>query len=893
MFYSTFYSLLLVIAPFGLLVAAEEEVYFQDIVQDAFQATLQEIVEKRCASEEGGAFQKPSQKGAQEKVQKPSQAVVQESSQVSAQMPFQERGQSLPQEDIQRLSQEKVQEIVQKPLQGEELVQGADKQSPQKVPSRPYTTQMLNKAPAETGQILDEISASSSSCYGQSVISKPLDRKRVQQGTSPSQEPSRSTEQEQQCKEFPINIKKPLVGSDDEKTACPEGYTVNFEDVPVVQLIRFISQIAEMNFVYDSKDLKDVKITIVSDEPASVKDLMASLLQVLRMNNLSVVEQGTNVLIYKDQALAKVSTIITDDNAKTAGNTPVVTRVFRLYNLSPNKVSTIIRPLLSKDAIVEESPETRHLIVSDITVNVNKIAELLTALDTPNAALDIAEYQVKSAYPAVLVTYAKEILAPLAQNNPIQFIAQPSAHKIFVVSTPYLIAKAMHVLCSLDLPEITEATDVPPSHVAGNNFYVYKLKYRSGKAIAQAIRDIGANLRYMSSSSVDLISVIYSIQWIEANNSLVISGTQEAVSKVSKLIDDLDVAPKQVYIEVLIIDTTIANSLGFGVEWIALAKEQNKLAFASGFLNPPPTTAPAASLTGLPQAPLFGGARNAMNSPPPNPSRGGAPGTGGDVPLTQGFGLGIVGNIIKHNGTNFLTLGALVTALEADSDTTIVLNPRIMAQDTYEANFFVGQNIPYQTTSTIVRDTGSVTQNLQYEDIGVQLRVTPHIGPNNMVTLQIDQAVSDVVSPTATIASVGQGPTLLLAPTTSKTLATTRVHVPDGCFLVMSGHIRDMLSLSRSGIPCLGTLPLVGPAFSTTVEARTKRNLIMFLRPCVVSDAEDGVNLTNKEGYDFNWESDPSSVETCPPKRAPEWESCENPPPGGDKGWGVEALFKP
>lgn len=683
------------------------------------------------------------------------------------------------------------------------------------------------------------------------------------------------------CEDVQYTLKKGLIGEERKKECpqgVPEGYTVNFEDVNVDQLIRFISQIAGINFVYDSKDLKGIKVTIVSDEPASVDDLMASLLQILRMNNLSVVEQGRNVLIYRDQSLAKVSTVVTDENLGQTGNVPVVTRVFRLYNLSPEKVSNIIRPLLSKDAIVEESPETRHLIVSDITVNVNKIAELLTALDTPNAALDIAEYQVKSAYPAVLVTYAKEIMGPLAQDNPIQFIAQPSAHKIFIVSTPYLISKALHVLCSLDLPEITEASDISPAHVAGNTFFVYKLKYRPGREIAQALRDIGANLRYMSSSNVDLISVIYSIQWIEANNSIVLSGTQEAVDKVKKLIDDLDIAPKQVYIEVLIIDTTIANSLTFGVEWVALANEQNKLAFASGFLNDPPTTAPTSGLTGTNQAPLYGGARSAMSSPPPNAARGGQPGTGGDVPLTSGFGLGIVGNILRHNGQNFLTLGALVSALETDADTIIVLNPRIMVQDTYEANFFVGRNIPYQTTSTIVRDTGSVTQNLQYEDIGVQLRVVPHIGPNNIVTLRIDQAVSEVVSSTSTIASVGQGPTLLLAPQTTKTLATTRVHVPDGCFLVMSGHIRDQMTCAKRGIPCLGSLPLLGSAFSRTEETREKRNLIMFIRPRVITNTEEGVDLTNLEGYEYNWESHPSSIETCPPKRAPEWESCTNPP---------------
>lgn len=650
---------------------------------------------------------------------------------------------------------------------------------------------------------------------------------------------------------------------------CPnkkDGYTVNFENISVIQLIRFISQISDINFVYDEKDLLGITITIVSEEPATVHDLMGTLLQILRMRGLNVVEQGKNILIHTAQDnVAKMSTIITDENVEKSCTSSVITRVFRVFNVMPDKVAAIIQPLLSKDqATVTWLNETRHLIVTDITANIDKVAELLNALDTPNAALDIGQYTVKISDPDILVGYAKEILAPLATETPIQIIPQPGSGKIFIVSTPYLIQRTIQVLASLDDSEITEAIQLPPQAMANNVFHVYKLQFRNGQDIADSIHDIGVNLQYNGVGNQELISAIYSIQWIDVNNSIVITGTQEAVDKVVELIEDLDSAPDQVYIEVLIIDTSISNSLDFGVEWISLANEQNKLAFASGLLD----------TTGV--GSLLQGARAALNSPPPNAARGGAAGLG-DVPLSTGFGLGIVGNIIRHNGQSILTLGALVNALESDADTSIVLNPRIMTEDTREANFFVGQNIPYQTTSTIVRDTGSVTQNIQYEDIGIQLRVRPQVGPNRIVTMDIDQSISDVFMPNATIQTgPGNATQILLAPTTNKTLATTRVHVPDGCFLVMSGHIRDVASYERSGIPCLGSLPLVGTAFSSTVESRSKRNLMMFIQPHVIHNIREGIKLTNQEGYNFNWESHPSSIIDCEPRRAPE---CETYPP--------------
>lgn len=663
---------------------------------------------------------------------------------------------------------------------------------------------------------------------------------------------------------------------------CPAdlgpGYTVNFDDIPVTQLIKFIAQISEINFIYDSADLRDIRITFVSDEPTKTSDLLAALLQVLRMHGLSSIEEGNNVLIYKNATLSKVASIVSDENAKEACGTAFITRVFRLYNLSPDKVGHIIKPFLSKDAVVEVLNETRHLIVSDITANVNKIGDLLAVIDTPNLALEIAEYPVKHGMPTVLVGYVKEILQPLLPGNPFQIMGQESAGKIFIVSSPYLVGKALSVLNSLDTVEIADVVDLPATTLAGNRFYVYALKYRDGREIEQALRDIGENLEYLGVTSPDLVAAIYSIQWLEVNNSIVVVGTDDAVTKVVHLIEDIDTPPKQVYIEVLIINTTISNALNFGVEWVALANEQNKLAFATGFLNPAPPGAPVGAFTGLAEPPLLTGARAAMTNPPPNAARGGVPGTGGDVPLTSGFGLGIVGNIIRNKGMNFLTLGALINALESDSDTVVVLNPKIMVEDMQEANIFVGQNIPYQTTSTVIRDTGSVTQNIQYEDIGVQLRVTPHVGPGGMVTLEIDQSVSDVSSSTATIASGGPaGNTVLLAPTTNKILTTTRVHVPDGCFLVMSGQVRDQMTATRTGIPCLGTLPLIGPAFSNTVETRTKMNLIMFLQPHVIGSVRDGLEVTNKEGYKYNWESHPSSIIELETRRAPENSVC--PPP--------------
>ncbi len=653
-----------------------------------------------------------------------------------------------------------------------------------------------------------------------------------------------------------------------------DGYTINFEDVSVMQLIQFISKISNTNYIFNNADLlgpdgRPLTITIVSEDQTSVEDLSAALLQVLKMNNLSVVEQGNNVLIYRDQKLSKVSTVVTDDNIEEACGNAIITRVFQLANVDANRMAALVKPLLSPEAIVEASPETRHLIVTDITGNVHKISDLLTALDTPNLAISVAQYQVQNADPSALAEYAREILNPLAQGSTLSITPEAASSTIFIVGTPFIIEKALSILNSLDVSGITSIIPVPPPimELANNTFYMYKLKYQSGDDIADSLHQMGTNLQMTGVGNPEFINTIFSIQWVPVNNSIVITGTDESINKVVQLIDVLDTLPKQVYLEVLILDTTLENSLDFGVQWIALGQENGQLDFGSGLLSAVPPNpnlqgfADAAASTVPPGLPAPGNA--AFPFPLATPLQ--LAGFSDIVNDVEAFSLGILGNIIRHNGKSFLTLGALISALDEEGDTTIVLNPKLMVEDGQPADFFVGENIPYQTTSTVIQQTGSVTQNIQYEDVGVGLQITPTIAPDNMVTLQINQSIANVVGvPGATN----------LTPVTTKILTTTRVHVPDGTFLVMSGHVSDVVQYVHSGIPCLGTLPCIGSLFGRTVEMRQKRNLILFIRPRVVTSACGGIKLTDEEGYQHNWDANPCSIFEGGPPTAPECQYC-------------------
>jgi type III secretion protein C len=123
------------------------------------------------------------------------------------------------------------------------------------------------------------------------------------------------------------------------------------------------------------------------------------------------------------------------------------------------------------------------------------------------------------------------------------------------------------------------------------------------------------------------------------------------------------------------------------------------------------------------------------------------------------------------------------------------------------------------------------------------MRVTPYLGNNNIISLEIEQEISAIASTNLT----GDNTSQVAGPTTTKSTTTTRVHVPDGFFVVISGMIRDEYIKQDTQVPCLGGVPLLGAAFKNKDWADTKRNYMIFLRPQIIQTGEDMQRLTKHQ----------------------------------------------
>lgn len=503
------------------------------------------------------------------------------------------------------------------------------------------------------------------------------------------------------------------------KEEIETGHTINFNDVPVIEVIRFVSRISEVNFIFNNKEL-EFNITLASGRPVSSENVLKALLQMLKVHGFGVSREDDYYVIHK---LGKES-----------------------------KGSSFSLP------ISFDTKEQQHLASA---------SESTQPANAPQASATTS--------------------APVA----------PGA--------------------------AAAATTLPAASSEGREFYVYKLQYHQGSEIEDAIKKIALDLGNQPERPVKLLAAIQSMQWVKVTNSLLCSGDPETLQALKKLIVSLDVPLRQVFIEVLVIETDVKKGMEFGLEWAVGGKFGNNAGFGMGSFPPSRGGHPFAST---------------MQGIGPNNTPSGL----SQVPIGNGFDLGVIGDIIKHKGLSYLTLGSLVSALQVDGDSTIVLNQKIITQDNKNSTIFVGDNIPF--TGSVIQTIGSSQQtaaNIEYRDIGVNLSITPMLGEGDIITLDIDEEITESMGETLTSTTAVNGIR------TTKTNMVTHVHVPDKHFLVLSGMARNAKSHHKTGIPCLGGLPVVGSLFSKTKEQDEKRNIIIFVRPHIIHSFEDYRNLSQKQ----------------------------------------------
>jgi type III secretion protein C len=690
-----------------------------------------------------------------------------------------------------------------------------------------------------------------------------------------------------------------------------ENPIINFNNISITEVLKYVSRLTGKNFVYDPQELQ-FTITMISDSPNTPEQVMAMVIQSLRVHGYTVLEEGESFVIHTSTTIRVAGALEQKD--KGIQGPQMATQVFVLQNITPDQCAVVVRAMVTDTAIVEAIGDS-SLVISDVTENLNRIAQIIKTIDSQTGGLTIGQYIAINTSPSTLVSLAERVIAPLAANKPLVLVPHVPSSSVFIVSTQFVIEKCLTVMQTIDLniqqygvlagqkfdPEMAdqarqkkEAEDVergstkevetlseievknrliqhgaataemvdkmsfssaqealkkyykkifsekgiPGGAVETTQFLIYRLQYRNSAEIATALRAIATSLTggggggvsasqlsvNRDVSQADLISTLNSLQPVDDNNTIVFNGTKESLEKVKRVLGELDVPVRQVFIEALILDTTLTNTLQFSVEWAGKIRRTN-FGAQVGFLNP--------------VAPAFTNSFNAvLQTTPAQLFPPSAPG---------GLSAGALGRKIKFMGRGFRSTGALVQALQSDQETHIIFNPKIITEHNVAAEVFVGQQTPVKGQSIANSSAGDpsaiVATNYNTVETGISLKVTPIISSHETVTLIIEQKISNANQNSVTAQADVNAPPA----TINETRTVTRVHMPTDHFLVLSGMINESADIVGNRIPCLGSLPLVGNLFGGKVQTSAKRNLMIFIRPIIIDMEQDIDEITKRQ----------------------------------------------
>lgn len=299
----------------------------------------------------------------------------------------------------------------------------------------------------------------------------------------------------------------------------------------------------------------------------------------------------------------------------------------------------------------------------------------------------------------------------------------------------------------------------------------------------------GDSIDLTSRSQGDRSSVLVSAD--AANNAVVVYADGYTYQKILAALRQLDSAPLQVAIQATIAEVTLNDDMRQGVEYFVRSSSLG-LGNGNGSVS------------------LFGSAANALSK------------------ITPGF------NVIL--GTNS-SPDVLISALDQVTDTEVLSSPSLVVAENQPANFQVGDEVPITTRqgqSTLTPDA-PVLNSVEYRDTGVILNVTPRIGSNDAVTMQIEQEISAVRSGSNT-----------LTPTLSKRRVASNITVTSGQTVLLAGLISKRDERGRNQIPLLGDLPAVGGLFGQRSRTNQRTELVVFIRPTVIRTGEDAQSVAEE-----------------------------------------------
>lgn len=634
---------------------------------------------------------------------------------------------------------------------------------------------------------------------------------------------------------------------------------LNFQDVDIPVLARFVSELTNKNFIVDEKVRG--KVTVISPTKVTPEEAYTIFQSVLQVKGFTTVSSGGVIKIVASREAKQTGLPTVYNGSLAAAGDEFITRLVPLRHVSAADMASTLQPMVATDGLVLAYAPTNSLILTDSGPNVRRLLGIVEELDVEGHERTTEVIPLKFAIAADLAKKIEEIMkeqgggdggsAPrlrtaAATNNVTS--GGISLNRVVRV-LPDERTNALIVMCSpMDLKTVHRIVDrldvaLPPGT---SKIHVYALKYANAEELLPVLAELigakssgGSSLsvprkerRYRrserfrsegaqfssgmgernSQSSSSFSSPMAPPQGVTgsapefsneiqitadpATNSLLISASPQDFSTLKSVIDQLDVRRRQVYVEAIILEVSVERARQLGIEL------QNSFS-----INGDGVGLGRTNLQDL---------NNALKDPA----------------SLSGLLLAAASNktIELPDGTRIPAQMALLRAAQNSADINVLSAPTLLTADNQEAEILIGQNVPFVASrATSATNLNNLFATVQREDVGITLRLTPQISEGDAVRLDVYEEVSAIVPTTV-------GDPNLVGPTTSVRSASTTVVAKSGQTVVIGGLISDNSLRQRDSVPYIDKVPVLGNLFRSDRGSDKKINLLIFLTPHIVKD---------------------------------------------------------
>ena len=570
----------------------------------------------------------------------------------------------------------------------------------------------------------------------------------------------------------------------------------SFDNVNLVSVMNIISQEIKRNIIIDNNI--ETKVSLIINHPLNDKKIISSLQNSLSLSDLALFEKENGDLLIK-----KNNNIKLDAPVAKKGLSGFQIFIVRLRETEPNLMASYLSQFFPSINSISPSPNAKSITFVGNENDYRRLLTLIKSYDVKQKMFS-SEIKIKNSKSSEVFAVLKSLLDSgswlVSPKNDVSITNLDKLNSIYISAPQKALEQIQKFISDFDKVVVKQETVKKDDNIIINakknednvlsnkfGFDVVDLKFASSSEIQETINNVINNSSYTFNDNSSISSQPISIQSYSSGNQLIVSGFSENRKEILKLIEILDKPTKQVFVEAIVAELSSSKAKELGLQFSG----------SSG----------KAGLTIL------------------NSNSLGANIAGGDLTSFVNDGIGLT---LGPGAKQITSIGALINIIENDGNSEILATPTLLAMNNKEAQILVGSNIPIITgkyTSNSSEGANSPFQTISRQDVGIIFKIKPVIGLDEFITIEMQQEVSELDTSSALASDV----------VTTKRAISTSAIVKTGKTLAIGGLINETTQYLGAKLPILGDLPGLKELFNQRRVSRSKRNLVIFLKPTIVN----------------------------------------------------------